>query len=239
MLLWEWLSTPIDPARAHSVGALVSWHGRGIALAWGVMIPTGVVIARYFKVLPWQDWPRQLDNRVWWRAHLGLQLGGFAIALLALLAIIVAQGGVTARMTHSVLGWLVMGLATAQVLSGYLRGTKGGPTDAAPDGTWHGDHYDMTQRRLIFELVHKSLGHGAILAAAAALLAGLWLANAPRWMWIAQLVYWAALAVLALWYERRGPRPTTHEAIWGPKAPKEADRTADRAALRSVQPPRE
>jgi hypothetical protein len=58
----DWLLAPIDATRAHEVGFAVSWHARSMVLAWAVLAPLAVVIARYFKVLPGQDWPRELDR---------------------------------------------------------------------------------------------------------------------------------------------------------------------------------
>jgi hypothetical protein len=74
----------------------------------------------------------------------------------------------------------------------------------------------MTPRRVMFERIHKSVGHGSLVLAAAAILTGLHAANAPRWMWLAILGWWAALLFAALVLERRGGRVTTYQAIWGP-----------------------
>ena len=57
----EWLLSPIDGARAHEVGFAVSWHARTMVLGWGVIAPLAVILARFFKILPGQDWPRALD----------------------------------------------------------------------------------------------------------------------------------------------------------------------------------
>ena len=48
----EWLLAPIDQARAHEIGLGVAWHGRSMVLAWGVLAPLAVLIARFYKVLP-------------------------------------------------------------------------------------------------------------------------------------------------------------------------------------------
>jgi len=40
----------VDPSRVHDVGFHVAWHGRFMTLAWGFLVPLGVVIARYYKV---------------------------------------------------------------------------------------------------------------------------------------------------------------------------------------------
>lgn len=214
-MIWDWLLLSIDPARPHQVAGLVSWHARFMVLAWGILIPTAVLIARYFKVVPWQDWPRQLDSHFWWRTHLTFQIGGAALTAVALGLILLA--GVSAGWhLHAVLGWAVVALTVVQVGSGFLRGTKGGPTAPAPDGSLNGDHFNMTPRRRLFERVHKSLGHALILVAGATILAGLWHANAPRWMWIIICAYWAGLVAVAVYCHLTRPRVTTYQAIWGP-----------------------
>ncbi len=44
-----------------------------MVLSWSVFLPLGMLAARYFKVTPGQDWPRVLDNKLWWRTHLWCQ----------------------------------------------------------------------------------------------------------------------------------------------------------------------
>ena len=210
----DWLATPIDPARVHDVAAAVAWHGRLMVLAWAVLLPAGVIMARFWKVTPAQKWPNQLDNTIWWHAHIGLQYAGGLAALLAL-ALVIA-GGAMPRGLHALLGWCVVGLLAVQCLSGWLRGTKGGPTAPAPDGSLRGDHYDMTPRRRAFESIHKSAGYFALGIALGRLATGLWLANAPRWMWLVLAIWFPALAGLSLVWQRQGRAVDTYQAIWGP-----------------------
>lgn len=204
------LLAPIDPARAHEVGAYVSWHGRLMVLAWGVLFPLGVVIARFCKVTPGQDWPRELDNQVWWRAHLRLQYTGGG-AMLGALALILLAGGAGSS-THANLGWVIAGLAALQFLAGWFRGSKGGPTEPDP----RGDHFDMTPRRLAFEHFHKSAGYGLLLLAGWGIGSGMWLANAPVWMWLVLGLWWLALIATFVILQRRGMAVDTYQAIWGP-----------------------
>lgn len=207
--MWEWLAAPIDPTRAHAVGWAVSWHGRSMALAWGLLAPLAVVAARYFKVMPGQDWPRELDNQTWWRSHWIGQLAVLGLTALGLgLIWSVAQGG----SLHGRLGYAVVILLIAQVALGYFRGSKGGPT--APE--LRGDHYDMTPWRRMFELVHKSAGYLLLILGAVTVATGLWHANAPRWMWAGIGLYWGALFALALIFQRLGWAIDTYQAIWGP-----------------------
>ena len=214
--MWDWLMAPVDASRVHEVGALLSWHGRLMVIAWGVLVPLGILIARFFKIAPWQSWPKRLDNRFWWYCHLTFQITGYTLMVLAILLIWDAPRHADHAGVHWLFGWSVFFLATMQVLGGYLRGTKGGPTAPAPDGSWRGDHYDMTPRRVLFERVHKSLGYLAVATGAATLLTGLWQANAPRGLFVILIVWWLFLGYAFVFLQRRGMAVDTYQAIWGP-----------------------
>ncbi|MEM7023782.1 MAG: cytochrome b561 domain-containing protein [Pseudomonadota bacterium] len=212
----EWLLGPIDPSRAHEVGLNVAWHARLMVLAWGVLIPLGVIIARFGKVMPGQDWPRQLDNPTWWHSHLSLQYIAGAAMLGGLGMILMRPGEGLGATLHVFAGWTILSLAGVQFLAGWLRGTKGGPTSPAADGSYAGDHYDMTLRRKIFEHVHKTLGYLLLAAATATILSGLWITNAPVWMWLALIAWWILYVVGFVALQRRRLAVDTYQAIWGP-----------------------
>ncbi len=209
----DWLLAPIDPARAHDVGVAVSWHARSMVLAWGVLAPLAVLIARFFKILPGQDWPRELDSQLWWRSHWIGQVAVAAISVAGLVLVLPSERG--AMTLHNWLGFGLLALMLVQVLLGAFRGSKGGPSDPARDGTPRGHHYDMTPWRLAFEALHKTLGYGALALAVVVILTGLWKANAPVWMWGALAVWWALLVVAFITLQRRGMAIDTYQAIWG------------------------
>ena len=213
----DWLLAPIDATRPHDVGLAHAWHGRLMVLAWGFLVPTGVLAARFFKVLPRQRFPEVVENLAWWRAHLTAQWSALALmgAGLVLVWVAAPSPSATARAwLHAALGWAVVGLGAAQMLSGLFRGSKGGPTDRR--GRIRGDHYDMTRHRLIFERVHKTIGYGALLLSLAAVLSGLWQANAPKWFWLVLAFWWGGLLSLFVLLERRGMVVDTYVALWGP-----------------------
>jgi hypothetical protein len=110
------------------------------------------------------------------------------------------------------MGYAVLAFGAVQFIAGWLRGSKGGPTE--PE--LRGDHYDMTPRRIVFEAVHKSIGYLALGLSAATILTGLWAANAPHWMWLALIVWWLVLLVAALGLQARGRHVSSYHAIWGP-----------------------
>ncbi|MEP4194683.1 MAG: cytochrome b561 domain-containing protein [Aliishimia sp.] len=211
--MFEWLLSPIDPARVHDLGFAVSWHARSMVLAWGVLAPLAVIIARFFKITPKQDWPRQLDNQFWWRCHLIGQSGVVVLSLVGLALIF----GLTSRPV-SLHGWLGYGVLIgliAQVAIGVFRGDKGGPTAPHADGSLRGHHYDMTRWRRIFEHAHKALGYAVIALAMTTILFGLWHSNAPRWMWMSLAIWWPCLVLVFIILQKRGYAVDTYQAIWG------------------------
>ena len=172
---------PIDATRPHEVGILTSWHGRIMVLAWAFLIPVGVLMARFFKVMPGQNWPNRLDNLAWWHTHLLLQHTGAALTVLGLILVLLETDGNSGKIRHWLPGYFVFFVCLLLVTAGWLRGTKGGPTtEPSADGSVVGDHYDMTPRRVAFEYVHKFGGYAALLASFATIFTGLWYSNAPR-----------------------------------------------------------
>lgn len=229
--LLAWLITPISGSDEHALAAAWQWHARFMVLAWGVMIPLGILIARYFKVTRHQDWPRQLDNQQWWRAHLALQIGGTVLSFVALGFALngVWHGTGLPSTLHVVLGWAILTLAAGQVLGGAMRGTKGhhdvmlAPDLTAEDGASGrsvakrvGDHFVMSVRRCVFEYVHKVSGYLALGLSMVNILIGLGISDAPRWMWIVILGYWFTLGAAAVWLQRSGRCVDTYQAIYGP-----------------------
>jgi hypothetical protein len=211
----DWWFMPLSGSAEHHLAPWAMWHARCMVLAWGVLLPLGVLVARFFKVLPGQDWPQRLDQPAWWHAHRSLQWAGVA-ALLAGLGLAWGSGTGSSRLAqvHGWAGWAVCTLAALQIASGLARGSKGGPTA----DQLRGDHYDMTPWRCHFERLHKGLGWLAVLAAVAVIAAGLVLADAPRWMAGVLALWWLALVAAFVVLQRAGRCIDTYQAIWGPDA---------------------
>ena len=211
--MWDWLLSPVDAARAHEVSWAVSWHARVMVLGWGILAPSAVLVARFFKVMPGQKWPEQLDNKTWWHSHWMGQSLVFGLTLLGL--VLVWPPSWQNLGLHQVLGYCVLFGLLVQTILGIARGSKGGPTAKCPDGSPRGDHYDMTRRRRVFELLHKTLGYILLLVAAGTILAGLWEANGPRWMWLCLALWWSLYLFAFAMLQRRGMAVDTYQAIWG------------------------
>jgi hypothetical protein len=214
-MMLDWLLLPIDPTRGHDLSLAIAWHGRVMVFAWGLLLPTGIIIARFFKITPRQSWPTKTDNKVWWVSHLGLQYAGVILTLAALYLIWQSPGS-RGWHTHTTLGWLVVAAVACQIIGGWLRGSKGGPAAPALDGSLRGDHYDMSPRRRLFEGVHKSIGYVALGLSVFAIVSGLTFVNAQRWMFAVCVVWWVVLGVIWVRLQRRGFALDTYQAIWGP-----------------------
>jgi hypothetical protein len=214
MTLIDWLFTPLSGAAVHSIPEAVAWHARLMTLAWGVIVPTGVLIARYWKIWPNQQWPETLDHKGWWHSHRFGQLIATGLMLVGVWLVWVPSRGHNLSLIgqlHLILGWSLMLCVAVQVVGGFLRGSKGGPTDVQLQG----DHFDMTPRRRLFERIHKVVGWLSVFVAMATILLGLWWADAPRWMPLMLLTFWIALLIAALRWQHKGQCIDTYQAIWG------------------------
>ena len=214
--MWEWLLTPVHAEQTHLISSGVSWHGRIMVFAWGFLSPLAILVARFAKILPWQNWPQELDNRTWWNSHWVAQTAAIILTLFGLIMILLDANKTGGYLLHRLLGYSLIACGAFQGLSGLLRGTKGGPTSPAKDGSWHGDHYDMTDWRLKFELLHKTVGYTTLALAFLAVPNGMWIANAPNWMFVTLFSWWTLLVILFVVLQRCGFAVETYQAIWGP-----------------------
>jgi hypothetical protein len=219
--IFRWLLTPISGSSEHYIAASIAWHGRLMVLGMGLLMPPVLIVARFFKVTPGQDWPRRLDNPFWFITH---RRWGHIIGLIVVagLAFVLAAYGWQPpwQSLHAATGWLVMVLVVVQVAGSWLRGTHGGPIEPLtrrqrPPEEWPGDHYSMTRRRIVFEYTHKLSGYVLLLLTLVAIPTGLLAADAPRWMPIAMGIWWLAMLGVFVWLQRAGWCIDTYQAIWG------------------------
>ncbi|MEM1401520.1 MAG: cytochrome B, partial [Pseudomonadota bacterium] len=97
-----------------------------MVLAWSFLFPIGILVARFMKVTPGQDWPRVVDNKAWWHTHLSTQYCGGVAVVLALWLVYQVTGFRSTVELHRYFGWITVGLCALQFVAGWLRGTKGG-----------------------------------------------------------------------------------------------------------------
>jgi hypothetical protein len=219
--LLQWLVTPISGASDHAIAMPLAWHGRFMVLAMGLLTPPLIIVARFFKIMPRQNWPRQLDNPFWFIAH--RRWGHIVGAIVAIaMAFVLAERGLQwpLQNVHTAAGWLLVFLVLVQLIGSWLRGSHGGPVDPftrkpRPRELWPGDHFSMTRRRIIFEFVHKAGGYLLLALTVPALCTGLIAADAPRWMPLALGVWWLVMAGVFASLQRAGRCVDTYQAIWG------------------------
>jgi len=210
------LLEPLDQSRPHLIDAATKWHARLMSLAWSFFFPLGIIAARFYKITPRQDFPKELDNQTWWITHLICATVG-AVAVLAAFSLVFfyRTGEISASGWHYYAGWTALVLLCVQIVGGLLRGTSGGPKRASYSGAMRGDHFDMTLRRIIFERVHKSTGYMALASAWLATIAGLHSVNAPLWIWLCVVTWWLFLVIVAIGLQMRRGAIDTYQAIWG------------------------
>ncbi len=217
----RWLFTPMSGSSEHYIPASIAGHSRMMMLGMGLLMPPAILVARFCKVTPRQDWPRHLDNPFWFVTH---RRWGHVIGLMVAAGlgfILYAHGWQPPwRSMHTASGWVVIVLVLIQVVSSWLRGTHGGPIDPftrkpRSADQWFGDHFSMTKRRIVFEYIHKYAGYVLLALTLVAIPTGLLAADAPRWMPIAMGIWWLIMLGVFVWLQRGGWCIDTYQAIWG------------------------
>jgi hypothetical protein len=242
--LRTWLMTPISGSSHHFVPTGTAFHGRLMVIAWGVFVPVGIVLSRFYKVTPAQDWPRVLNNPFWFNSHRAFEYGAGALTLAAAaLVLLDNEGRAPWRSFHVAAGWSIVIVGWLQLLGSHLRGVMGGPSnpvtrvplrnwqwrDVAVMGEptepfaaqsrfperWHGAHFSMTRQRIVFEILHKGFGYVLLGFSALTLVTGLIAADALNWMWVGLALWWLACLAVFVVFQRQGRCIDCYQAIWG------------------------
>lgn len=202
----------------------IDWNYHAILMfgIWMVLVPLCIMSIRFFKPRPSEFGIRtkiSLKNIRWWWFNVhkyGLFLAiGLSLAGL-LVAVIVSQG--ISGSVHSFFGLMTVIMGCLQVGSALLRGTHGGRyyNNADPDdpSTWHGDHFDYTPRRRIFEAYHKTSGYFTAAFAMGAIGSGLMQYPMPV---LSALTLIVSVLFLAIWIvlEFQGRRYDGYRAVFG------------------------
>ncbi|KAL0904645.1 hypothetical protein M5K25_026774 [Dendrobium thyrsiflorum] len=127
-------------------------HGFMMFIAWGILLPGGILAARYLK---------HVKGDSWYQTHVYLQYSGIAIVLLGVLFAAAELRGFYISSTHVKFGVAAIVLACIQPVNAYLR-PKRPANGEAP-----------SPRRVIWEFFHAITGRFAILAGIVALFTGM------------------------------------------------------------------
>ncbi len=120
----DWLLAPLDVTRPHELDWNTKWHGRVMTLAWAILLPIGVLIARFGKITPRQNWPDRLDNRLWFHTHWMMQTGAALGMVIGIYLIWKPAGDGWLIFVHRSLGWAIAAFCAMQVVAGMFRGTR-------------------------------------------------------------------------------------------------------------------
>ncbi|OAY27468.1 cytochrome b561, DM13 and DOMON domain-containing protein At5g54830 [Manihot esculenta] len=127
-------------------------HGFMMLLAWGILLPCGILAARYLK---------HVKGDGWYLIHVYLQYSGLAIVLLGLIFAVAELRGFYVSSLHVKFGLTAIFLACAQPVNASMR----------PKRPANGE--EVSSKRLIWEYLHIIVGRGALIVGIAALFSGL------------------------------------------------------------------
>eukprot|EP00898_Chlorokybus_atmophyticus_P003393 jgi/Chlat1/4054/Chrsp26S04000 len=127
-------------------------HGLGMFTAWGVLGLGGVASARYLKAKP---------DALWFKLHQRMLYSAVAVFLVALVLAVIAAGDSQFDSFHTYWGISAVALGVLQPVNALFR-------PPAPKG---GD--EKTNKRHIWEWLHKISGRTALTCAMVALLTGI------------------------------------------------------------------
>ncbi|XP_077216540.1 DOMON domain-containing protein / dopamine beta-monooxygenase N-terminal domain-containing protein [Tasmannia lanceolata] len=127
-------------------------HGFMMFVAWGILLPGGILAARYLK---------HVKGDGWYQLHVYLQYSGIAIVLLGVLFAAAELRGFFISSTHVKFGVTAILLACMQPVNAYLRPKK----PANGEG--------ISSSRVLWEYLHVIVGRCAIVVGIAALISGM------------------------------------------------------------------
>ncbi|XP_060216296.1 cytochrome b561, DM13 and DOMON domain-containing protein At5g54830 [Lycium barbarum] len=174
-------------------------HGFMMFLAWGILLPGGILAARYLK---------HVKGDGWFQIHVYLQYSGLSIVFLGFLFAVAELRGLSFSSLHVKFGMLAIVLAIAQPVNAYLRPKKPGAGE------------EVSSKRHVWEYIHVIVGRGAILVGIAALITGMKHLgerygdeDVHRLMWA--LILWILVGALTVMYLEYRERKRRRDRISG------------------------
>lgn len=130
-------------------------HGCLMLIGWGFLLPSGALFARFFKHRP---------DGLWFKIHRFCEIAGLLFAIIGWIVAlrnfqVFADKGYS-NYRHGILGMVTMCLGLLQPINAVFR-------PAAPK-----EGQERSKSRLIWEIVHKSLGYMALILAIATISLG-------------------------------------------------------------------
>ncbi|CAL1408196.1 unnamed protein product [Linum trigynum] len=172
-------------------------HGFMMFLAWGILLPGGILAARYLK---------QVKGDGWYRIHVYLQYSGLAIVLLGFLFAVAELHGLYVSSLHVKVGLTAISLACAQPVNALMRPKRPG-------------NGDVTRKRLMWEYFHAIVGRSAIIFGIIAVFTGMQHLgdryggeNVGGYIWA--MIAWFLIGGLMLLYLEYRARKRTRDRLY-------------------------
>ncbi|KAL4181805.1 hypothetical protein AMTRI_Chr12g272860 [Amborella trichopoda] len=127
-------------------------HGFMMFVAWGILLPGGILAARYLK---------HVKGDGWFQFHVKLQYSGLSIAFLGVLFAAAELRGFFVSSLHVKFGITAILLAIAQPINASFRPKKSANNE------------ESSSKRFLWEYLHIFTGRGALLAGIAAIISGM------------------------------------------------------------------
>ncbi|CAL5041681.1 unnamed protein product [Urochloa decumbens] len=127
-------------------------HGFMMFVAWAILLPGGIMAARYLK---------HAKGDLWFQAHTYLQYSGIAVMLLGVLFAVAELRGFSFKSRHARIGAVTFTFACVQPINAYLR----------PHNTENRER--SSGNRILWEYLHHFTGRSAAIAGIVALFTGL------------------------------------------------------------------
>ncbi|KAJ0969156.1 hypothetical protein J5N97_022033 [Dioscorea zingiberensis] len=153
-------------------------HGVLNAISWGILLPIGVIMARYLK-------PFGAADPAWFYLHVGFQLSGYIIGV-AGWATGLNLGNKSKGVTYSIhrsIGIAIFSLATLQIFALFLRPNK--------------DH----KYRFYWNIYHHSVGYSVIVLGIINIFKGFHILNPHQWWKNAYIIVISVLGAIAVLLE--------------------------------------
>ncbi|KAI4364787.1 hypothetical protein MLD38_020835 [Melastoma candidum] len=174
-------------------------HGFMMFLAWGILLPGGILAARYLK---------HVKGDGWYKIHVYLQYSGLSIIFLALLFAVAELRGFHTASLHVKFGMTAIVFAFVQPLNAYFR----------PKPSAAGE--ELSSARLTWEYFHVIVGRCGIIIGVVALFTGLRHLgdryggeNVHGLDWA--LIFWFLIVALSVMYLEFRERRRQRERILG------------------------
>jgi hypothetical protein len=120
-------------------------HGFMMFVAWGMLLPGGIVAARYLK---------HAKGDLWFQAHTYLQYSGLSVMFLGVLFAVAELRGFSFKSTHAKIGAVAFTFTCMQPINAYLRPHRAENAEI------------LSRNRVIWEYLHICTGRTALVAGA-------------------------------------------------------------------------